>query len=496
MSLRNLSGVRVRFAPSPTGSIHLGGLRTALYNYIFAKQNRGQFILRIEDTDQSRVVPGSAEDIEDTLNWAGLRPDESPILGGDYGPYRQSARLALYKQRTQELIESKRAYRCFCSAERLDLLRKYQSRNREKPRYDGKCRDLTQPEIDEKLSENKRHVVRFALTPGTTTFRDLIFGNISNELAESTESDPVILKSDSYPTYHLANVVDDSAMKISHVLRGSEWISSTVKHVQIYQAFNWTPPVFAHFPLITMRDGSKMSKRDNHSHVRSWREAGYKPDALLNFLTNMGGGVPKTKQDSLDLWRLDRLINEFNFDQVIRHPGSVDLDKLRKYNSKDLQMAWKEHPTELLVEFKNLLAKNNTKTDLNDEVLTSILERFIYRIVTLNDLLSKEYTYIWRCPQPTWCKEEYTSKGLDLRSIVDHIIRIIKDSANVEDKSQYDAKLREISEHLEIDWSTLMRLIRKIITNSDTGLPVHEIFEVLGKDRLLEYLDRGLKYVS
>lgn len=489
--------VRVRFAPSPTGNIHLGGLRTALYNYIFAKQNSGKFVLRIEDTDQSRLVANSAKDIENVLCWAGLNPNESPTVGGGYGPYTQSKRLDLYKQRAEELIETGRAYRCFCSPERLDLLRKYQMRNRQKPRYDGKCRHLSSSEIDEMLSMNNgRHVIRYAIEPKLIQFDDLIFGDIANDFSIIKDSDPVLLKSDNFPTYHFANVVDDHEMQITHVLRGSEWISSTAMHVQLYQAFGWIAPKFAHFPLITLKGGSKISKRNNENHVKSYIEAGYKPLAILNFLTNMGGGLPKEKQDSMELWDLDRIVEEFDFSKVLCNPGSIDMEKLKIYNMKELQKMWYEDKNLVQREVRVLLEMNNIPFDLDAESFETIIEQFIHhRIVTLNDLISPEKSFIWHHPSLCLSLEEYHDKGWNLKELVESIIIAIRES-NIEDKSSYEAMFVEITSKYGIDKASLMRLIRKLLTNSDKGLPVFHIFLCLGKKRLLDYLEKSLKYIN
>lgn len=494
--LSSFTETRVRFAPSPTGSIHLGGLRSAFYNYIFAKQNNGSFILRIEDTDRSRTVPGSADEIEKVLNWAGLSPDESPSIGGKYGPYTQSARLDLYKDRVHELLESEKAYRCFCSLERLELLRKYQSRNREKPGYDGKCRHLSPGEIKEKLIENHgQFAVRFALQPNSIEFDDLIFGKINTDLLATKETDPVIMKRDSYPTYHFANVVDDNAMRISHVLRGSEWISSTAKHIQIYQAFGWPLPNFAHFPLITMSDGTKMSKRNNQSHVKSWIDAGYAALPVLNFLTNMGGGVPKEKQDSNELWELNRLVKEFKFGEVVCHPGSVNVDRLNIYNSKYIRKCWSQNPQDVLEQFKSILEKHDIATDLDDEHLSQIIGQSIGRIILLGDLITGDTRYIWKCPELTWSREEYIQIGWNLKEVVKNIISIIEES-DIEDKTSLDSKLRMAASDLNLGLPMLMQFIRKLLTNCGKGLPVHDIFKSLGKQRLLVYLENGLKYVD
>lgn len=287
------NSVRVRFAPSPTGKMHFGGLRTALFNHIFAKKNNGSFVLRIEDTDRARLVEGSAEHVEDILTWFNIPPNESPLKGGPYEPYVQSERLSLYKATAEKMIKEGLAYRCFCSEMRLELLRKQQAKNRQRIRYDGRCKSLSKSEIEDKLKENDGHyVIRFALKPGSLTFEDGIFGKNTQDLVKSGEGDFVILKRDGYPTYHLANVVDDNAMDITHVLRGGEWLASTTKHIQIYEALGWQVPKYYHFPLLTNHDGTKLSKRQNDMDLETWRSKSFDSLAILNYLTSLGGGMP------------------------------------------------------------------------------------------------------------------------------------------------------------------------------------------------------------
>uniref|UniRef100_A0A6G1SP42 Nondiscriminating glutamyl-tRNA synthetase EARS2, mitochondrial n=1 Tax=Aceria tosichella TaxID=561515 RepID=A0A6G1SP42_9ACAR len=488
--------VRVRFAPSPTGHLHLGGLRTAFYNYVFARQNKGTFILRIENTDQARIVPGSAQEIEHTLDWAGLSPDESPQRGGPYGPYEQSRRLELYKQWAEHLLNEGKAYRCFCSPTRLDLLRKFQARNREKIRYDGKCKTLTQSEIEEKLAENdNRHVIRFSLLDGQYCFNDLIFGEITANLVDALESDPIIIKSDGYPTYHFASIVDDHHMKISHVLRGSEWISSTTKHVQLYEALNWQAPKFAHFPLITLRDGTKMSKRNDHSHVTSWIQAGYQPETLLNFLTSSGGGVPKVKQDSMEFWSLGELVKGFDFKQVTCHPGSLDLNRLHVYSAQELQRTWARNPGKVMEQFKKLLQANKIETDMDDETAQRVIDKLIGRLTLLNDLLLHDYVFIWRQPQLSWNIKDYVELGWNLRDLIVKLANLV-DKIDLEDKEKFTEALKKISTDEKLDYSRFMRFVRRLLTNSEKGLPVYEICCCLGKSRLKQYLNNGLEYVD
>uniref|UniRef100_A0A915BG53 Nondiscriminating glutamyl-tRNA synthetase EARS2, mitochondrial n=1 Tax=Parascaris univalens TaxID=6257 RepID=A0A915BG53_PARUN len=308
------SGVRVRFAPSPTGKMHLGGLRTALYNFLFARSHSGSFIVRIEDTDQQRTVQGAARQIEEILDHFELYRDEGPSKGGPFGPYVQSQRLNTYVDAAERLIDAGHAYRCFCSQERLKMLRREALRKRETPRYDNLCRGLSREETAARMRGGEPSVVRFKMKQKDITFQDEVFGIISQVF---DEGDFVLLKSDSYPTYHLANVVDDHAMRISHIIRGMEWISSTPKHVQLYRAFDWEQPLWLHLPLIT-RDGSrKLSKRDEDAFVEFYREQeGYLPLAVLNFLVRNGSGIRDFRANHL--YTLEEMVENFDHTTIGR----------------------------------------------------------------------------------------------------------------------------------------------------------------------------------
>nr|XP_019777414.1 probable glutamate--tRNA ligase, mitochondrial isoform X4 [Tursiops truncatus] len=330
--------VRVRFAPSPTGFLHLGGLRTALYNYVFAKKHGGSFILRLEDTDQTRLVPGAAENIEDMLEWAGIPPDESPRRGGPAGPYLQSQRLALYAQATEALLKSGAAYPCFCSPQRLELLKREALRNHQTPRYDNRCRSLSEAQVAQKLAKDPKPPIRFHLEGEAPAFQDLVYGWNRHEVA-SVEGDPVILKSDGFPTYHLACVVDDHHMGISHVLRGSEWLVSTSKHLLLYQALGWQPPHFAHLPLLLNRDGSKLSKRQGDIFLEHFAAADFLPDALLDIITSCGSGFAENQMGRT----LPELISQFDLTRVTCHSALLDLEKLPEFNSWKVSF-FKPHP--------------------------------------------------------------------------------------------------------------------------------------------------------
>ncbi|MCL6615308.1 MAG: glutamate--tRNA ligase, partial [Firmicutes bacterium] len=285
--------VRVRFAPSPTGYLHIGGARTAIYDWLLARATGGRFILRIEDTDRTRLVPDALADIIESLHWLGLDWDEGPDVGGQAGHYLQSERLPLYEANAKRLVEEGKAYYCFCTEERLAALRRAQEAAKsETVGYDRHCRDLPRAEVEAAVARGEKAVIRFKMPlEGETTFRDAIRGEIT--VANKILDDMVLLKSDGFPTYHLAAVVDDHLMGITHVLRGDEWLPSTPRHILLYRAFGWEPPVFAHLPIfLNPSGGGKLSKRHGATSVREYREKGYLPEALFNFLLLLGWHPP------------------------------------------------------------------------------------------------------------------------------------------------------------------------------------------------------------
>lgn len=321
--------VRTRFAPSPTGFLHIGGLRTALYEFLWARKNNGKFILRVEDTDQARTVAGALENITQTLTDFGLVPDEGFYWDnglkekGEYGPYLQSKRQEIYQKHAEELVVKKAAYYCFCTEERLQQLRKDQEIKKVPPKYDKFCLSLTEDEIKQKLQSKEPHVVRLNVPPDKKIrFTDVVHGEVlvsTNDL-----DDQVLLKSDGFPTYHLAVVVDDHLMKISHVIRGEEWIPSTPKHILLYSAFGWESPQFVHTPNILAKSGKKLSKREGEVAVKDFLEKGYLPEALLNFIAFLGWN-PKTEQE---IFNIRELVDQFSLKKLNKSGAIFDPDKL------------------------------------------------------------------------------------------------------------------------------------------------------------------------
>ncbi len=319
--------VRVRFAPSPTGELHLGNAHTALFNWLFARRYEGALILRIEDTDVARSDQAAEQAIFKGLRWMDLPWDEGPDRGGPFGPYRQSERLSIYKDHAEQLLHRNLAYPCYCSSQRLEAMRQEQRRRGQPPGYDGRCRRLSQMEATEYQSQGINPVLRFqAPSDGQTSFHDLLRGEIS--FPSQALDDFIILKSDGYPTYHLANVVDDHLMEVTHVLRADEWIPSSPRHVLLYQAFGWEPPAFLHLPLILDRAGGKLSKRQGDASVEAYRERGYLPEAVVNYLALLGWSPP----DNQELLSKEQMAAEFSWERVAVSPAIFDLERLNWFS--------------------------------------------------------------------------------------------------------------------------------------------------------------------
>ncbi|MFA5020770.1 MAG: glutamate--tRNA ligase [Patescibacteria group bacterium] len=344
--------IRTRFAPSPTGYVHLGSLRSALYEYLFAKQNGGDFFLRIEDTDRSREVPGAAVNLLKVLNWAGIEPNEGVILisegktveKGKFGPYTQSQRLSIYQNHAKQLIKAEKAYYCFCSPERLENLRQQQEKAKQPTRYDGCCKKLTPADVKNRLDRGDEYVIRMKMPANREIgFTDLIRGPIKVNSDELDEQ--VLLKADGFPTYHLAHVIDDHLMKTTHVIRGEEWLPSTPKHLVLFEYFGWPAPAYAHLPLILNPDKSKLSKRQGDVAVEDYRDKGYLPEALINYVALLGWN-PGTEQE---IFSLPELIKAFSLAKVHKAGAVFDIKKLdwlngeyikKLPNKKFVQLAW------------------------------------------------------------------------------------------------------------------------------------------------------------
>ncbi len=324
-----MSQIRTRIAPSPTGDPHVGTAYIALFNWCFARQQGGKFILRVEDTDQHRSTTQSEHDILNSLNWLGLTWDEGPDCGGDFGPYRQSQRSEIYRQHIDQLLDKQKVFRCFCSSERLDQIRQQQQQEKLQPGYDGHCLGLSDEEIVEKLTAGEPHVIRMTKPEsGDCVFDDLLRGEV--RISWSQVDMQVLIKSDDLPTYHFANVVDDHLMQISHVIRGEEWINSTPKHLLLYAYFDWQPPVFCHMPLLRNPDKSKLSKRKNPTSIGYYRAMGYLPQALANYLGMMGWSMPSGDEK----YSIEEMAEAFDLTRVSLGGPIFDTEKLDWLNGK------------------------------------------------------------------------------------------------------------------------------------------------------------------
>ncbi|XP_029077721.1 probable glutamate--tRNA ligase, mitochondrial isoform X4 [Monodon monoceros] len=504
--------VRVRFAPSPTGFLHLGGLRTALYNYIFAKKHGGSFILRLEDTDQTRLVPGAADNIEDMLEWAGIPPDESPRRGGPAGPYLQSQRLALYAQATEALLKSGAAYPCFCSPQRLELLKREALRNHQTPRYDNRCRSLSEAQVAQKLAKDPKPPIRFHLEGEAPAFQDLVYGWNRHEVA-SVEGDPVILKSDGFPTYHLACVVDDHHMGISHVLRGSEWLVSTSKHLLLYQALGWQPPRFAHLPLLLNRDGSKLSKRQGDIFLEHFAAAGFLPDALLDIITSCGSGFAENQMGRT----LPELITQFDLTRVTCHSALLDLEKLPEFNrglsrlempvaGRSLGFPGRLHLRRLvsdktqrrqLVGKLQALVEEAFGSQLQDRNVldAAYVERIILlrqgHICHLQDLVSPVHSYLWTRPAVSRAQLGAVSEKVDI--IAKRVLGLLEGPGMSLTQDMLNGELKKLSEGLEgTKHSNVMKLLRVALSGQLQGPPVAEMMLSLGPKEVRERIQKVL----
>ena len=469
--------IRVRIAPSPTGDPHVGTAYIGLINYLYAHQRGGQFVLRIEDTDRTRFVPASEQMIFDALRWLGLSWDEGPDVGGPYGPYRQSERTEIYREHADILLKNGTAYRCFCTAEELEASRKQQMAAKLPPRYAGTCRALPEETIVANLAAEKSFVIRMKVpAEGSTTFRDELRGDITFD--HFNVDDQVLMKSDGFPTYHLANVVDDHLMRITDVIRAEEWISSTPKHVLLYAAFGWELPRFWHMPLLRNLDKSKISKRKNPVSLVYYRQAGFLPQAVLNFLGLMGGGMPNDINNGTEKFTLAEMEQHFEV-KNIRLGGPVfDLTKLKWLNGEYLRAMTPE-------EFYAALRT----TVLSDTYLSQIAGLVQTRIETLGQFgeLTQFFFVDTLVPAP----EVFLPKK---RTIEETLAFATEQLAVLEatdwNKEALEAALKALGEAQS--WSTKenFMLLRAIATGSTMSPPLLESLVVFGKARSLDRMRR------
>lgn len=457
---------RVRIAPSPTGDPHIGTAYIGLFNYVFARKHGGKFIIRIEDTDQTRYRKSSEEQILEALKWFGLSWDEGPDKGGPVGPYKQSERLPLYKKEVEGLVEKGHAYRCFCSVERLESVRRNQMENKQPPGYDRHCRELPPADTKARAAAGEKHTIRFKVPrEGKTVFKDELRGEVSFE--NEKLDDLVLLKADGFPTYHLASVVDDHHMQITDVIRGEEWVSSTPKHVLLYKAFGWEPPTFAHLNLLRNPDKSKISKRKNPTSILYYRRKGVLPEVLRNFLALMGWSLGGDQE----IFSTQTMIENFTWDRFSLGGPVFDMKKLLWMNGQYL----KNEPDEVWV-------KHLRNTVFAEEYLLKIIPLVKERVLAFEEFVPASDTFfagdVSFKDQPLVPKER-TPKD------VSGWISDILDALEAVDGWEV-ATLKEVIENYakqkELKTSELFMVIRIAVSGSTISPPLFETMHVLGKE--------------
>ncbi len=473
---------RTRIAPSPTGDPHVGTAYVALFNYALARKTGGQFILRIEDTDRVRSNAASERMIFEALSWLGLQWDEGPDVGGPHGPYRQSERQEIYREHVELLIERGAAYPCFCTKERLEALREEQKRSKAAHLgYDGHCRSLAPGEAARRRAAGEPHVIRLAMPrEGESVVHDLLRGEI--RIANAQVDDQILLKSDGHPTYHLANVVDDHLMEITHVIRAEEWISSLPKHVRLYEAFGWEVPVFCHLPLLRNADRSKISKRKNPVSLNWYRRAGYLPEALLNYLALMGWAMP----DERDEFGLDELIEVFDPGKISLGGPVFDLDKLTWLNGRYLRKL-----------DTGAYLENLRRGVLSDAYLGEVIPLVRERVDRLGDFV--EYAAFFFKNEVDY--DEAARKRLILKGttppqsakVLRKLLEDTLDPLMEWDAERVEAALRAHCERAGLAPKELFMPVRVAVTGRAATPPLFETMAVLGKEICRTRLRRAVE---
>ena len=489
--------IRTRFAPSPTGELHIGTLRSALSSFLYARKNGGKFILRIEDTDQGRLVEGATKRMIEVLGWSGLEIDEGVVLEdgeikevGKYGPYTQSKRLGIYKKYVQQLVDEEKAYYCFCTPERLDDMRKEQQNRKEAPRYDRHCLSLSKEEIEEKIKNGEKYVVRFRVPEGKTVVKDLVYGKI--EIENETLGDNIILKSDGFPTYHLAVVVDDYLMRITHVFRGAEWIASAPIHVLLYNAFGWEDimPEFAHMPNILGQNKKKLSKREGSVSVEDFRKQGYPAEAIINFIVLLGWN-PKTEKE---IFSMDELIEQYEIKKVNKAGAVFDIKRLDWISAQHIKQMEVDDLYKRMILF---LEEKEFYKNASEEFK---IEEYIKKILTIE----KERL------------EKFTQVGENNQFFFNDNLEISADSMRWKDSGDEDTKNNLKKAHKVLEnipekfWSLeniekklldtagdrrgdLLFPLRAALAGQDRSPSPFEVAWVLGKEKSLERIKKAIE---
>jgi glutamyl-tRNA synthetase len=482
-----LSQVRVRFAPSPTGYLHVGGLRTALYNYLFARRHNGVFILRIEDTDRARYVEGAVENLVQTLRWAGIEYDEGPEKGGTAGPFVQSERLALYQEHAAQLVKSGAAYYAFDTPEELDAMRKAQEKEKLTPKYDRRALRLAPADVKAKLDAGLPSVVRMKVPDQpTVAFDDIVRGRV--EFASTQIDDQVLLKSDGYPTYHLANVVDDHLMGITHVIRGEEWLSSTPKHVLLYTFFGWEMPQFAHLPLLLNPDKSKLSKRQGDVAVEDYKKKGFLPEALVNFVAFLGWNPG----DEREMFTLDELVREFTLERVGKSGAVFNLDKLNWLNFQYLK---RKPDAELFALLRESLRDSPFAGNTYDDAyLLRVINAMRERVTFVRELIDNS-PYFFAPPSaydpPTVKKRWKPETSSHLKALAEEFSRLENSG-----QKEFEDALQRTAESLKLQNGDLIHPLRLAVSGTGSGPGLYDLLSILGKDETIKRVNAALARIG
>lgn len=492
--------VRVRYAPSPTGLQHIGGIRTALFNYLFARASGGRFILRIEDTDQQRFNPEALQDVYDSLDWLGISEDESPRKGGGFGPYVQSQKKEIYAKAAQDLVDSGNAYRCFCSAQRLEELRQRQQAEKSQQQgYDRHCRNLDPAVSKARAEAGEPYVIRLK-TPleGETSFDDVVLGTITRKNTDISP-DPVLLKADGFPTYHLANVIDDHHMEITHILRAQEWIPSGPVHVILYKAFGWTPPIYVHLPMVMGGDGQKLSKRHGSTSLLEFREQGYLPEAIINYLALVGWSY----DDSTELFSLGDLEKVFTIERLQKSPAVFDYAKLGWYNAHYMRHLTDEALLAGLIERlggsngENPGTAGNLNTD-QVQLLSRALPLLRERLHIFSE--AREVAGFLLTDFFALEAADLIPKGLDAGQTIE-VLRASGDALNAElgkeiSSVELEEFLRRLAEKLGRKTGQLMMPLRIALTGTKNSPPLADVILLLGRESCVRRIQNALQVLS
>lgn len=475
--------IRTRFAPSPTGYMHVGNLRTALYAYLLAKKNNGTFILRIEDTDQQRQVDGAIEIIYNTLKKTGLIWDEGPDIGGPFGPYVQSERMGMFKEYALKLIASGHAYYCFCNKERIDELREIQQASGISPKYDGHCRSLSKKEIDDQLKSGTEYVIRQKMPQdGFTSFDDEVFGKITVE--NVTLDDQILIKSDGMPTYNFANVVDDHTMGITHVIRGNEYLSSTPKYNLLYDAFGWEKPIYVHCSPVMKNHTEKLSKRNGDASFEDLLEKGFLKEAIINYIALLGWG-PKSENE---IFELSDLINEFEISGISKSPAIFDIVKLKAINSEYIRKYDLE-------QFHNMALPFIRKSCKNENIDTMLIAKMLQtRTEVFNDI-PEQVDFIDNLPE--YSNELYINKKMktNLENSLDSLKQCLPvlESLQTWSTENIHEQLFNLITKLEVKNGIVLWPIRVAVSGKQfTPGGGIELCELLGKEETISRIKKGI----